>query len=132
MRLSTAHLRSVFTRYTFSLTFLLIFSFATPSEAGCPPASQTTLGWGRGSVVYYNVSSLPANLQTQAIAALNAWTSANTQNGSGVSFQASSSSHPATLTFQTGQTGSGAPSNMVPQNVDPNTVSTTASATITI
>jgi len=76
------------------------------SQANCPSLDSAIGGWPQDSVVYYDVSSLPSGIQSQVIAAFNAWNTANVSNNSGVSFQASGSGHPpATCTFVNGSAG---------------------------
>lgn len=70
-----------------------------------PPLDQSIRGWAPYTVVYYDVSALSGTARSQAISAFNKWGSANQSNGSGVSFQPASASHPATYTIQVGSAG---------------------------
>jgi len=75
------------------------------AQTGCAPLDSSVHGWSKGSTVYYDVSGLPEPAKTQAISAFNKWTSANANNGSGVSFSPSDSNHPANFTVQVGPAG---------------------------
>lgn len=66
------------------------------------PRDATIRGWAPYSVVYYDISALPASIRPQAISAFNKWNAANQSNGSGVMFQAASPSHPATFVVRSG------------------------------
>jgi hypothetical protein len=128
MKNSHTLLRSTFARYSFTITLLLMLTFSLRSQTSCPPLSGLSAGWPQDRTVFYNVSSLPLALRTQAINALNAWNTANSQNNSGVWFQAAGSTNPATFTFQVGPT-------TIPAKFDPipiNSSQPLASATVTI
>lgn len=114
MKNSHSLLRSTFIRYTFTITLLLTLTLSSRSQTGCPPPSQLSAGWPHDKIVFYDVSSLPPAVRTQAINALNAWNTANSQNNSGVSFQSASLTHPPIFTFQIGATTLGDPAQFNP------------------
>jgi hypothetical protein len=130
MKCSHAHARSTLPQYIFTLTLLVTVTLVSTSEASCPTQSTQSTGWPRDSVVRYDVSSLPAVLQTQAIKALNAWTTANSQNNSGVAFVAADSTHPAVLNFVVGQLPTGKAAIMDPNNTNGTITLETAKITI--
>src|SRR4030095_1981599 len=111
MKPFSPHRQSRFTRYLFTSILLVTVTLISRSQIECPPPSTKSAGWPMDSVVRYDVSALPQRLRTQAINALNAWSAANTQNNSGVSFVAADSSHPATLTFNVGVLNGGVAAN---------------------
>lgn len=97
-------------RYAFTLMLLLLVTFVSRSQTGCPTQSTKSAGWPRDSVVRFDVNALPAAVRAQALAALGAWNTANGFNSSGVTFVAADSTHPAELTFRVGVPDEGGPS----------------------
>jgi len=99
MKCSHAHARFALAHHLFTFTMLVTVALVSTSQAVCPSRNPKTTGWPQDSTVRFDVGSLPPRLQTQAIRALNAWNTANSQNNSGVYFAAADSTHPATLRF---------------------------------
>lgn len=104
--MNRSHYHSPFARHTFLTTWLLILFFGSSSQSSCPPLDSGVTGWPQDTTVYYDVSAIPSGLQSQVIAAFNAWNTANGQNNTGVSFQPADAQNPATYTVQTGGSGS--------------------------
>ncbi|MGH9940836.1 MAG: hypothetical protein ACRD9R_00565 [Pyrinomonadaceae bacterium] len=83
---------------------------------GCAPlAGNDVRGWARGTV-YYDVSGLPSPAREEAVRAFEAWSAANTTNGSGVRFQPSSQQNPANFTVTVGNAGGNAGRTDIPRN----------------
>lgn len=76
-------------------------TYATTWASGttCPSAKYNGNQWAKGTKVYYNVSTLDKTQQAEVAQAISDWNSANTTDGSNVSFAPSTSSNPATLVF---------------------------------
>ena len=110
--------QATFSRFAFTLALLLLVTFVSRSQTSCPTRSTETAGWPRDSIVYFDVSGLPAAVRAQAVAALSAWNIANGANNSGVSFAAADSTHPATLTFKVGVPEKGGPSGTTIDNTE--------------
>lgn len=117
-------------RQALHLLFLLL-ALSIAASGTCPtPLMTTPRGWPKGTTVYYDVSALPADAQSQVTTALGDWNTANTvNNNSNVTFSPATSSNPANLVFQSGPAG-GVPAN-VEIGRDPNTLNV-QSATVTI
>lgn len=110
-------LRSL-SRYAFTLALLLAVTLISRSQTGCPSQSSKSAGWAKDTGVYFNVTSLPPAIRTQALAALSAWTNANGANNSGVSFVPADANNPATLTFRVGVPEEGGPAGTAIKNID--------------
>jgi hypothetical protein len=86
------------------------YEVAHASSSGCTQLDPSVAGWPKGTTVYYSVSALPEPARTQAINALNQWNTANSRNGSYVTFAQADANHAPTLSFLVGPISDGAPS----------------------
>src|SRR5437868_9152287 len=81
----------------FALTFLYQVQIVD-AQSGCPPLDPNVRGWSQGATIYYNISSLPAGVQSAVTDAFNKWSTSNSVNGSSVTFAPADANHPANYT----------------------------------
>jgi hypothetical protein len=98
-RLNSSSALAVITLTIAAILGLVEFARA---QGGCSPVDSSYHGWAQGNTVYYDISSLPAAVQTQVASAFQKWTAANGNNGSEVSFAPADANHSSTYTVQAG------------------------------
>ena len=118
--------------YTFTFTLLLVVTFVSHSQTGCPTQSTKSAGWPRDTIIRFDVNALPLAIRAQALAALSAWNTANLTNNSGVAFVAADTTHPAVLTFKTGVPQEGGPAGTAIKNTDATSTAEKAEVTIDV
>jgi hypothetical protein len=74
----------------------------TNAQTGCPPPDNDLAGWQQGTVVYYDISTLPSDMRSSVENAFNEWSRSNVTNCSNVSFAPASGGAAAKFIVQVG------------------------------